>query len=230
MGNVLNPSFAQKPAGGLNGPRGMIFDQAGNLYVSCKNSNKVEQYDPTGAYLGDFVTSGLGGLSGPRGIVFGPDGNLYVASFGDVGPTNGTGILRYDGKTGAFIDTFTKGDNGMVSTGINGFTFGPDGKLYVSRAGQGSILQYDSGGNFQSAFVDPTANGGLSDPNGVLFDGQGNLYVCDLGNGGVLQYDKTGAFVQFFVYPQFGCPGPPIGQTSYMCFTETNPVTLLYGR
>src|SRR5438477_12989559 len=45
-GNVLNKAFAQVPAGGLNGPRGMIFDQASNLYVSCKNANKVEQYDP----------------------------------------------------------------------------------------------------------------------------------------------------------------------------------------
>jgi hypothetical protein len=39
-------------------------------------------------------------LQQPAGLEFGPDGNLYVASHGP------NPILRYDGKTGVFMDIF----------------------------------------------------------------------------------------------------------------------------
>src|SRR5439155_26549590 len=111
-GNFIG-SFAQTPVGGLNGPRGIIFDTAGNLYVACKNSNKVEQYDPSGNYLGDFVPAGNSPLSGPRGLVFDAKGNLYVASF------NTGQVLQYD-SSGNYLGGFTQGDNGALASGING--------------------------------------------------------------------------------------------------------------
>ncbi|MEH2314250.1 MAG: hypothetical protein V7K35_23255 [Nostoc sp.] len=53
-----------------------------------------------------FVTSNSGGLSGPVKQTFGSDGNLYVSSI----LTNN--VLRYNGKTGAFIDTFVPAGSG----------------------------------------------------------------------------------------------------------------------
>jgi hypothetical protein len=46
-----------------------------------------------------FITAGSGGLSAPQGITLGPDGNVYVAG-------NGGAVLRFDGTTGAYLNTF----------------------------------------------------------------------------------------------------------------------------
>jgi hypothetical protein len=78
----------------------------------------------------DFVPAGSGGLLSPTGILFGPDGNgdgnqdLYVAN---VHPTNVQGKLgnvrRYDGVTGAFIDTFvTERSGGLDDPSLMTFT------------------------------------------------------------------------------------------------------------
>ncbi|MHC5931156.1 MAG: SMP-30/gluconolactonase/LRE family protein, partial [Nostoc sp.] len=49
--------------------------------------------------------------------VFGPDGNLYVSGL------NSNNVLRYDGKTGAFIDTFIPaGRGGLNGAGFLAFT------------------------------------------------------------------------------------------------------------
>jgi DNA-binding beta-propeller fold protein YncE len=39
-------------------------------------------------------------MTSPRDVKFGPDGNLYVADF------TTHSVLRFNGQTGAFIDTF----------------------------------------------------------------------------------------------------------------------------
>src|SRR5262249_5015563 len=79
-----------------------------------------------------FVPAGSGGLESPWGAVFGPDGNndgnldLYIANAKVQGNTfnarNAT-VKRYDGVTGAFIDTFVVvGSGGLDSIGYPTFT------------------------------------------------------------------------------------------------------------
>ncbi|MCY7324238.1 MAG: PEP-CTERM sorting domain-containing protein, partial [Phormidesmis sp. CAN_BIN36] len=72
------------------------------LLVGNTRSNNVVIYDDAGNFRGDFVAPGSGGLLDPDDLTFGLDGNLYVSS-----GSGSTGeILRYDGKTGTFIDKF----------------------------------------------------------------------------------------------------------------------------
>jgi hypothetical protein len=91
-----------------------------------------------------------GGLLIPLGIVFGPDGNgdghqdlyvnsqLFVGSFG--GKNSSNIVLRYDGVTGAFIDTFVRTDSGgLRSPGIMAFTG------TTVRRGAGWCLDHSSG-------------------------------------------------------------------------------------
>ena len=103
FGNAL-PSFG---VGHLSNPQDMIFGPAGNLYVGSADGS-VKKFDPSGTFLGNFVSAGSGGLSNAKGMAFGPDGNFYVASYGN------NSILRYDGKTGAFLNVFTSGSGGLL--------------------------------------------------------------------------------------------------------------------
>jgi hypothetical protein len=63
--------------------------------------------------MNTFISPGSGGLSGTAGLIFGSDNNLYVIS------GNHSSVRRYDGTTGAFIDTFV----GSASGGLAGPLF-----------------------------------------------------------------------------------------------------------
>ena len=72
----------------------------------------------------------------PDDLTFGSDGNLYISS-----GTNSDGkILRYDGKTGAFMLVFAKGDGSAAGllNAPNDVLFGSGAKLYVTT--QGSVV------------------------------------------------------------------------------------------
>ena len=156
-------------------PRDVDLGPNGDLYVSSPNSYAINQYDVvTGALKGQ-----ISGVE-PEGIEFGPDGNLYVLQSYD--------IRRYDGATGAFIDTFAAWDNPNFAWDL---TFGPDGNLYVSSPGADGVMRFDGQtGTFMDVFVSS-----FDTPDSLLFGPDGNLYVAgtDDGSQRVFHFDgQTG--------------------------------------
>jgi hypothetical protein len=124
-------------------------------------------------------------------MIFGPDGNhdgvqdLYVVDI------NLNAVLRYDGLTGAFIDTFVSPDSGGLNSPFD-LTYGPDGNLYVSSNVSNQVLRYNgTTGAFIDAFVS-----GLSAPDGITFGGDGSLYIANQGTNEVLRY-KAGTLSAF---------------------------------
>lgn len=171
------------------------------LLVGNTRGNNVVSIDrQTGAYLKDFIPAGSGGLTDPDDLTFGPDGNLYVSSGSNIGGQ----ILRYDGKTGAFLGIFAQSASLKRPYGN---AFGPDGNLYVASFRSDEILKFDGKtGAFISVFAsgNGSAAGLLNGPNDLLFGPDGKLYVTTQGSvadklGGisykfdsqVLRYDLT---------------------------------------
>jgi DNA-binding beta-propeller fold protein YncE len=110
----------------------LAFGLDQNLYAG--SVGPIKRFDvATGALAGDFTTGRV--PFAVEGIAFGPDQNLYVASYNSCSPgpecvTTTGEILRFDGKTGAFIDVFvTSGSGGLQHPG--GIAFGTNGDLFV---------------------------------------------------------------------------------------------------
>src|SRR5262249_10498288 len=117
-----------------------------------------------GEFIDEFAIGGP--LNVPGSITFGPqDGNLYVTSQ----ITNS--VVRYDSRTGAFVDEFVKaGDGGLVLP--TALLFGLDGNLLVASGGTNAVLRCDgTTGQLIEAFVSPDSNlnGGLSVPTGLVY-------------------------------------------------------------
>lgn len=110
-------------SGGLGGFKTHLTMPGGDLLLA--DTNRFNRYDKTTLNLvGTFVAPGSGGVSNITDATFGPDGNLYVSSF------NTDSILRFNGTTGAFIDTFVPSITDPL-----GLAFGLDGNFYAVSAG-----------------------------------------------------------------------------------------------
>lgn len=159
------------------------------LLISESNGGMVRRYDLNGAFQGTFTIGGGLDSPGVTGLDFGPDGHLYVAN------AAANSVMRYNGQTGAFIDTFATG-GGLSSA--QGLAFGPDGNLYVSGYLTDAVLRYDgTTGVFMDVFA---SSASLDGPLGMEFSAGGLLYVTSYNNGQVLSFDATtGVFVDAFV-------------------------------
>lgn len=169
---------------------------AGDLLVSSFNSDQVLRYDQqTGNFIKVFahgpVTPEPGDLCFHcfGGLTYGPDGNLYVVS------QSTHNVMRFDGTTGAFIDTFIPaGSGGLLLPSF--LIFGPDGKLYVSSFTD-QVLRYDGQtGDFLDVFAE---GNGLDAPFGMAFGPDDNFYVVSGRSDQVLRYHgTTGTFIDVF--------------------------------
>ncbi|NES70747.1 MAG: hypothetical protein F6K24_38805 [Okeania sp. SIO2D1] len=119
---------------------------------------------------------------------------LYVGSF------NNDSVLRFDSKTGEFIDTFiTEGAGGL--DGPVALTFSPnDNNLYIISFLSRNVLRYDGQtGVFIDEFI-PTESGNLFFPQDLVFGPDTNLYLSNTGADSINQYDGvTGEFLEEFI-------------------------------
>jgi len=117
-------------------------------------------------------------------------------------------ILRFDGNTGKYIDTFANEGN-ELDCAEGDAIIGPDANLYVTNFSPGridqvegskdSVLRYDPNtGKFIDVFIAPSPE--LDGPHGLAFGPDGNFYVSTRFTNSVLRYDgKTGEFIEEFV-------------------------------
>jgi sugar lactone lactonase YvrE len=204
----------------VNGQATIVNDDTS---VSISDATATEG-DTAIRFFDPFVGANNGGVSAPRNAIFGPDGLLYVTSL------QTDSILRYDGRTGAFIGTFvTSGTGGL--DGPWALAFGPDGNLYVSGSLSNNVLRFAPDGALldgaSGGFV-PTGAFGLSHPKGLAFDADGNLYVSSTTGGGGVPGPH-----QILRFNSAGNPYPAAGQTGAVFVADgnglSNPNGLAFG-
>ncbi|MCC3407647.1 MAG: hypothetical protein JGK17_19025 [Microcoleus sp. PH2017_10_PVI_O_A] len=230
-GNLLG-ELIPAGSGGLSSPDTILFgpdvngDGKPEIYIASGDkpgnsgqptASALLRYDGvTGAFIDKFVGDNpntnvdeTGGLSRPYGLAFGPDGNFYVSSFLT------KKILRYNGKTGQFIDVFATGN--QQAGGLNGpnnLLFAPDGNLYVTTQGSvardgkadfspglpSQVLLYNPQTGQSSIFASPDpsprSQGFVSLLGMAIGPADGDLYVSDFAND-IRRYNlKSGELVK----------------------------------
>lgn len=189
----------------LNGPRGLVLDAAGNLFIADTGNHVVRRVAPGGiittvvgdgtAGMTDGVLATAGRLNGPRGLAW--DGfNLYIADtgnhairrvdrFGVIMTFAGTGTAGFSGEGGqARMARLQSPHDVAVATN------GTDVLVFVADTGNHRIRMVDRyriivtvAGNGQAASDGdggPARFAGINAPTSVATDASG-LLVADSG-------------------------------------------------
>jgi DNA-binding beta-propeller fold protein YncE len=206
-GEFLN-NFVVSGSGGLNGPRGLLYNSEGNLLVSNQN---VDVNDPgnvllyngkTGAFIRELVSSeGCNAAFAPRGIILSNNNSLFVADFLDI--NNQPGELReFNGSTGEFLRNLLHPDF-FAPFFPRGVVIGPhDGLLYVSVMNifnglDGWVLRFNpETGEYLGEFITSSEENNLHRPEGLVWGPDGNLYVTSFLGADPSDVDKILIFNQ----------------------------------
>jgi len=154
-------------ASALNGPDGLAFDRAGNLYVANVFGNNITEFSPTGQDLGIFASLGL---NQPLFLTFDSQGNLFVSNNAD----NSIHKLSPSGQDlGVFVS--------LLGVGCpTGLAFSRSGNLLVADGCDSVIREYSPTGEDLGIF----ASAGLSNPGDFAVDAVGNVFVSNSDDGG----------------------------------------------
>lgn len=176
----------------LSLPQGLVFDNAGNLYVADSGNHSVRMIAPSGAivrFAGGGTVLGDGGpalkatLNTPHGLALDSSGSLYIAD------TNNNRIRKIlpDGSIVTIIgnsNSYDSGDGGLAASAGAGHPFdvkvASDGTIYFSESG-GYLRVISPNGivTTNSYYYGGSTNPGVAlDASGTLFSSAGNqIYV-----------------------------------------------------
>ena len=175
----------------LNNPNSVFVDTSENLYISDKNTHRIQKW-AAGATKGTTVAGGSTNGSGslqlkePTGVVLDALGNVYVADMknnriqrwapGAIGGDTAAGTIpNYQGE-----------QHGRKLKRPHGLFITPSGDLYIADTENHRIQKWAKGANEPTTVAGGNSAGDaanqLNNPKGVHVDISGNIYVADTQN------------------------------------------------
>ena len=150
---------ASAATGSFHGPAGLRFNSGGQLYVADTSNYRVQEFSPTGTYIGEICSPGTctfssatGGFEDPYLLSFDPSGDVYVADVianrvEEFSPT-GTYMMQLGCTAGACAATSSNGGFN------NDYGVGADfsGNTYVADNINNRIQEFSPTGTYLGKF------------------------------------------------------------------------------
>lgn len=176
---------AEGSEGLFYGPRDVVVDGEGNIYVVDTGNKRIQKFSPEGTFLGQWGGEGTGSgqFREPVGIAIGPDGKIYVAD-----------------AWNQRIQIFDQDFNFLAewplqtwqSTSVDNKPYlavDSRGQVYASDPEGYRILVFDQSGQVQAVFGQYGSDAkSFNLPTGLALDGQGYLYVADSANHRIMKF------------------------------------------
>jgi sugar lactone lactonase YvrE len=164
------------PAGTLTGPKGVLVDAAGDLFVSDYDGHKVVEIGPsTGNQVVTIAQSPQ--VHNPQDMAMDGAGNLYVAD------TNIPGVLKISPNcivTGSSTCQQVL-PNPLNLTGQFGVSVDAQGDVFVSAYNQNEVVEVPVNGGTQTVVYNGVT------PIGTAVDAAGDLFVADAGGQAIVK-------------------------------------------
>ncbi len=174
---------------GMWGPRAIVIDADGNLYVADTGNKRVQEFDPEGNFLGQWGGGGVieGRFDEPVGLAIDAQGNFYVAD------TWNRRIQKFNSSF-AFLKEWPIA--GWASESIVNKPYvavdSAAGLVYATDPEGYRVLVFDTEGNFRATFGQYGADEkSLALPNGIAVDQAGNVYVVDADNHRIMVFPRV---------------------------------------
>ena len=177
-----------EPVAGLWGPRDLVQDAEGQVYVADTGNKRIRVYSAQGEWLRDIGRggSGPGELDEPGGLALHPDGRLFIAD------TWNRRISVFD-RDGSFREQFPlsawygdQGNRPYIALDV------PRDLLYVGDPDAGRVLVLDTAGNCLGSFGEPggdfPAGNRIGTVAGMAVDAQGGVWLADSGSSRILGF------------------------------------------
>jgi sugar lactone lactonase YvrE len=196
-GSVPIGDGAPAAASILRWPGPLVFDNAGNLYISDSGNASIRKVTPDG-FITTVAGTGVPGFSGDGGsagqaqlsadlvaLVLDAGGNLYIA---DSGNNRIRMISAADGSINTIVDGTTL-PLPETQFGFTGLALDNTGNLYIADGGQSQLYRIAPDGTFTviagtGSYADtgdggPATQAALKFPWGLYVDASGAIYVSD---------------------------------------------------
>ena len=181
---------------GVQGARGVVVNQKGEVVVTEANKCMVSVFSPDGERLRSFGSrgSGQGQFKDPWGITTDDDGNILVADRGNC-------CIQKFTASGQFLSEVGRRGNGPLQfNNPMEIAFNTvNKKVYVVDGSNDRVQVLNSDLTFFSKFgKSGSGKEQFKKPGGIACDSTGKVYVADYGNHRIQVFTTEGRFLQAF--------------------------------